>query len=65
VECNYKKDWRSCAAWGSLICGLLGLLLTLAAFIYADFIQKRPYDIWEARYILLATPISFSEPFWD
>jgi hypothetical protein len=54
-----KRDWCSYAAWGSFLCGAVGLLLTLGVWFYIDFNQRRPYDAWEARYYLYATPISF------
>jgi hypothetical protein len=59
VEFNDKRDWRNYAAWGGFVCGAVGLLLTLAMFVYADFINRRPSNAWEARYFLLAAPISF------
>jgi hypothetical protein len=59
VEFSDKRHWRNYAAWGSFFCGVVGLVLTIAVFVYIDFGQKRPYDAWEARYILLAAPISF------
>jgi hypothetical protein len=53
-----KIDWRSYAAWGSLVCGMLGLGLTIAIALYIDFGQKHPFDRWEARYFFVAAPIS-------
>jgi hypothetical protein len=59
---NYAErcvDWRGYAAWGSLLCGALGLVLTIAAAVYIDFGQKHAYDAWEARYLLVTAPIAF------
>jgi hypothetical protein len=54
-----KREWRSYAAWGSLLCGSVGLVLTVAVAIYIDFGQERPFDVWEARYFITAAPVSF------
>jgi hypothetical protein len=51
--------WRRYAAWGSLICGVTGLLSTVAVYVYIDSFQKRPYDAWEARYFLYTAPVVF------
>jgi NADH:ubiquinone oxidoreductase subunit 6 (subunit J) len=59
MESCDKRDLRSYAAWGSFLCGAVGLLLTFAVFFYIDFSQKRPHDAWEARYFLFAKPITF------
>jgi hypothetical protein len=53
-----KRDWRGYAAWGSLLCGILGLVSTIAVTVYIDFAQKHPFDSWEARYFFVAAPIS-------
>ena len=54
-----KRDWRGYAAWGSLLCGIIALIVTIAIGVYIEFGQKHPYDAWEARYFFVAAPISF------
>lgn len=54
-----KRNWRGYAAWGSLLCGIIGLVLTIAIAVYIDFGQKHPFDPWEARYFFVAAPICF------
>jgi len=54
-----KRDWRGYAAWGSLLCGILGLVFTIAIAVYIEFGQKHPFDPWEARYFFVAAPTSF------
>ncbi len=58
-DLDARRDWRSYAAWGSFLCGSIGLVLTIAITIYIDFSQKSPFDVWEARYFITAAPISF------
>lgn len=56
---DVKRDWRGYAAWGSLLCGILGLVFTITVALYIDFGQKHPFDPWESRYFLVTAPISF------
>ena len=55
-----KRDWRGYASWGSLLCGILSLIFTIAVTVYIEFGQKHTHDAWEARYFFLAAPVSFS-----
>jgi hypothetical protein len=59
VDHEDDKNWRGYAAWGSMLCGIIGLLFTMAVVVYIDFGQRHPYDAWEARYFLVAAPTSF------
>jgi hypothetical protein len=58
-DAENKRDWRGYAAWGSLLCGILGLVFTIAISVYVDFEQKHLFGLWEARYFILTAPISF------
>ncbi|HEY6374251.1 MAG TPA: hypothetical protein VIX90_01880 [Edaphobacter sp.] len=58
-DAENKGDWRGYAAWGSLLCGILGLVFTIAISVYVDFGQKHSFDPWESRYLFLTVPISF------
>ena len=54
-----KRDWRGYASWGSLLCGILSLIFTIAITVYIEFGQKHTHDDWEARYFFLTAPMSF------
>ena len=54
-----KRDWRGYASWGSLLCGILSLIFTIAITVYIEFGQKHTHDAWEARYFFLTAPMSF------
>ena len=49
------RQWLS---RGSLGCASLALLFTTAMTIYVRVGQRRPYDIWESRYLLVTTIVS-------
>ena len=42
----------------SLVCATVTLLFTTAMTIYVRACQQRPYDTWEARYLLATTVLS-------
>jgi hypothetical protein len=50
--------WREYAAWGSLFCGLIALLGSLAAGIHSDHLSDRLKDPWFGWYLLLTGPVS-------
>jgi hypothetical protein len=53
--------WPSYAAWGSLLCGLVTLLGSLAAGIHSDHLSNRFHDPW----FLLVRPVySSGRDFW-
>jgi hypothetical protein len=56
---DIKRDWRGYAAWGSLLCGTVGLILTIIISLHFDFGQNHTFDAWEAGYFGLAAPVSF------
>ena len=55
---NDERAWRSYAAWGSLLCGILGLVFTIALAAYIDFGNNHPFNPWEARYFFVVAPLS-------
>jgi hypothetical protein len=57
-DADKSINWRGYAAWGSFLCGSVGLVLTVAIGLYIDYAQRRPFDRWEALYLLATTSVS-------
>jgi hypothetical protein len=57
-DSSQRLPWRDCAAWGSLFCGLIALLGSLAAGIHSDHLSDRLKDPWFGWYLLLTGPVS-------
>jgi hypothetical protein len=57
-DSSQPSVWREYAAWGSLFCGLIALLGSLAAGIHSDHFSDRLNDPWFGWYLLLTGPVS-------
>jgi uncharacterized membrane protein YdcZ (DUF606 family) len=52
------RPWREYAAWGSLLCGIASLLISIAAGVHSDRFPDRLKDPWFSWYLLLVGPVS-------
>jgi hypothetical protein len=57
-DSSQRSAWREYAAWGSLVCGPIALLGSLAAGIHSDHFSDRLKDPWFGWYLLLTGPVS-------
>jgi hypothetical protein len=57
-DSSQRLAWREHAALGSLVCGLIALLGSLAAGIHSDHFSDRLNDPWFGWYLLLTGPVS-------
>ena len=54
-----SKDWRTHCAWGSLICGLLGVIATVVFFAYPKPVHDpSPVSLPESVWMMTTFPIS-------
>ena len=57
-DSSRSPAWRSYAAWGSLLCGLVTLLGSLAVGIHSDHLSNRFHVPWFRWYVLFTVPIA-------
>jgi hypothetical protein len=49
-------NWRQCAAWASLFCGIFALFAGLVAGAHSDQFSNRLHDPWFGWYLVFAIP---------